>query len=144
MRYVMAVYDGSPCSYRCVLVAAQLATTHQARLHILSVVPLPKYALDIATDATMSASVDAYQHLLGKLESDLAQRGLQFQLALKYGNLVDETVRYAVDYGVGLIVVGCSFRSLFSRWKARTFMQRLVWLAPCPVTMVNEAGAPDR
>jgi nucleotide-binding universal stress UspA family protein len=140
----MAVYDGSPCSHRCVLVAAQLATTHQARLHILSVVPLPKYALDIATDATMSASVDAYELLLTRLESDLVQRGLKFQLALKFGNLVDEAVRYAVDYDVGMIVVGCSFRSLLSRWKARAFMQRLVWLAPCPVTMVSEAGTPDR
>jgi nucleotide-binding universal stress UspA family protein len=137
MRYVMALYDGTPCSYRSVLVAARFATMHQARLHVLSVVPLPRFALDIPTDVPISASVDAYEHLLATLGSDLTQRGLQFQLALKLGNLVDEAVRYAVDYGVGLIVVGCSFRSLLARWSSRAMLRRLVRLAPCPVTMVK-------
>jgi nucleotide-binding universal stress UspA family protein len=139
----MALYDGSPCSYRSVLVAARFAATHQVRLHILSVVPLPKFAFDTATDAMLSASVDAYESLLATLEIDLTQRGLQFQLALKVGNLVDEAVRYAAEYGVGLIVVGCSFRSLLGRWSSRALLRRLVRLAPCPVTMVNEADASD-
>jgi nucleotide-binding universal stress UspA family protein len=142
MRHIMAVYDGSPCSYCSVLLAAGLASTNEARLHVLSVVPLPKFGLDIATDAAILASVETCEHLLDSLRTDLTQRGLQFRMTLKCGNLVDETVQYALEYGVGLIVVGCSFRSLFSRWSAHALLKRLVRLAPCPVTMVNESSTP--
>ena len=142
MKYVLAVYDGSEVSYRSVLLAAEVASRNGVRLHVLSVVPLPSLGLDIATDSAIAASVDSRQHLLETLKDDFAGRGQYVQLALKIGNPVEEIVRYATEFNVGQIVIGCAFRSLLGRWSARAFLHRLVRLAPCPVTLVKDDLAP--
>jgi nucleotide-binding universal stress UspA family protein len=138
----MAVYDGSEVSYSGVLLAAELASRNGVRLHVLSVVPLPKIGLDIATDFGIAASIDSRQHLLEALQSDFVARGQYVHLALKVGNLVEEIIRYATDYNVGQIVIGCAFKSLLDRWSARAILHRLVRLAPCPVTLVKDEPAP--
>jgi nucleotide-binding universal stress UspA family protein len=142
MKYVLAVYDGSEVSYSGVLLAAEVASRNGVRLHVLSVVPLPKIGLDIATDSAIAASVDSRQHLLEALKADFDARGQYVHLALKVGNPVDEIIRYATEFNVGQIVIGCAFKSLFDRWSARAFLHRLVRLAPCPVTLVKDVVAP--
>jgi nucleotide-binding universal stress UspA family protein len=142
MKYVLAVYDGSEVSYSSVLLAAEVASRNGVRLHVLSVVSLPAVGLDIATDSAIAASVDSRQYLLESLKADLAARGQYVQLALKIGNPVDEIVRYATEFNVGQIVIGCAFKSLFDRWSARAILHRLVRLAPCPVTLVKDNIAP--
>jgi nucleotide-binding universal stress UspA family protein len=142
MKYVLAVYDGSEVSYGGVLLAAEVASRNGVRLHVLSVVPLPKIGLDIATDSAIAASVDSRQYVLESLEADFAARGQSVHLALKIGNPVDEIVQYATEYNVGQIVIGCALRSLFERWTTRAILHRLVRLAPCPVTFVKDKVAP--
>ncbi|MFC0400105.1 universal stress protein [Paraburkholderia rhizosphaerae] len=134
----MAVYDGSEHSYSGVLLAAELASRNGVRLHVLSVVPLPKIGLDIATDSAIAASVDSRQQLMEALRADFASRGQQVHLALKVGNHVDEIVRYAIEYNVGQIVIGCTFKSWFDRLSAQAVLHRLIRLAPCPVTLVKK------
>jgi nucleotide-binding universal stress UspA family protein len=122
--------------------AAELASRNGVRFHVLSVVPFPKVGLDIATDSAIAASVDSRQHLLDAPKADLAARGQYAHLALKIGNHVEEIVRYATEYNVGQIVIGCTFKSWFDRWSAQALLHRLIRLAPCPVTLVKEDITP--
>ncbi|WP_118181235.1 universal stress protein [Paraburkholderia phosphatilytica] len=149
MRYVLAAFDGSAPSRQAASVAQRLAASCGARLHLLTVAACPPHAPDSGVDALAEQQLQRCEISLHTLRRALISQFTEctpidarwmIQVALRTGTAADEIVRYAEEFCVGRIVVGCRWR-WFGRWPASRTVRALLARAPCAVTVVDPDGA---
>jgi nucleotide-binding universal stress UspA family protein len=150
MRYVLAAFDGSAPSRQAASVARRLASACGARLHLLTVAAAVPLAPDSGVDALVEQQLQRCETSLHTLRRALGAESTErtpidarwmIQVALRTGSgtAADEILRYAEEFGVGRIVVGCRWK-WFGRWPASRTVRALLARAPCAVTVVDPQG----
>ncbi len=134
MRQILFPTDFSPASEAARRVAVEMARESGATLHVVHVVPP-------ATDPSLPAEQ------LTELAKDLGKKGLRLTTALLEGRAGPETVRYAREQRIDLIVLGTHGRTGLTRALLGSVAEYVVRLAPClvltvPAGLSDEAPAP--
>ncbi len=149
-RAVLLATDGSPASVAAAHVAAALAATYHAQVHVLSVVdtrsaPLPP-PLDIAIaigDAAVGEGVHAEQETeVRKALSDVLGREIDWPVRVKLGSPDSVIVHEARHLGAVLVLVGLRRHGRFERAVQDETALNVMRSASCPVLGVV-AGATE-
>lgn len=132
--------------------ACLLAEELQAELHLLHVLsdPLqsaPSFGMGLVSPELLRRSpeedrkqeADALEKLRECL-SDEWRTGKQVQFVTRWGNAYVETVRYAREHDVDLIVMGTHGRAGLRHVLLGSVAENIVRHAPCPVLTVRPEG----
>lgn len=141
-RTIVAAVDFSEGSNEAVLAAIELARPRHGRLHLVHAVP------DVFNSPWMveSAGVDLQgvqqrwiEDARDHLERTAADRPLDagaLTTAVVVGHPAAEIVRYAIDQGADVIVLGSHGHGAIRRFMLGSVAERVMRHAPCPVMVV--------
>lgn len=153
-KKILCPTDFSPCSYLALRNAVELATTLQAELYLLHVVPpIPRPPISAASESDQrmyDPRLADYERLLHesaeqKLREVIEQQvppGIASRAIVSHGDAAIEIVRIAEDERVGLIVISTHG---MSGWRSVAFgstAERVVRLATRPVLSIRAPCGP--
>jgi nucleotide-binding universal stress UspA family protein len=151
IQRVLCAIDYSDYSSRTLRHAAAIATSYDANLHVLHVVPdlLPTYVA-FAGPLPPLPITDVEPAARQALEAFVDGAGVELPASrvVRRGKAFLEIAAYAEEIGADLIVVGTHGYSGFDHVMLGSTAERLLHHAPCPVLTVprgaDEAGFLDR
>ena len=147
LRHILVATDFSTTAERAVERAAQLATQHQAALHLLHVVrPLDLYpALSLGPDELGEHDEALRQAEQSQLEATAkmlaARLGIQVDAASRIGRVHDGIAQHAEAIGADLVVVGARGENTLLDLLMGATASRLLRLLSRPVLVVRQPGA---
>lgn len=136
MRYILAGFNGSSCSLNAVLHANEMANQSGARLHVLTVATFPTVGFEVCVDDLVEQHLSHCEVLIAALKPRLDSPDARVTLSI--GHPAAEIVRYAREFGIDHIVVGCRGQ-WFGRWPSSATVRQVLAQAPCRVTVLNES-----
>ncbi len=146
IRRILFPTDFSEPARKAQKYAMTLADLFGAELHLLHVVPIavmpfPDSSTEWALPAVdLKSQVAAAEKLLAKeLGPDWPEERHTVHTAV-VGFAVEEIVKYASDYSIGMIVIGTHGRTGLSHLLLGSVAEKLVRLATCPVLTVHPQG----
>ena len=136
-RIVVAI-DGSETSFHAFAKALELAGVTKAALLALVVEgPLPAYAATIGEIDEVRREKDVSFHALaGRIRTQAEQAGVPVEVELRPGHAAELIVRYAMEVGADLIVLGHKGHCLRDHVLGST-ADRVAESAECPVMIVR-------
>ena len=140
---VIAAWNDTPASHRAVTVAADLATRHEARLHLVHCFEheLGDSPTRVRRDlATADHAADAVEALAVPLRKD----GLEVTTEVVHGprgRVADMLLQAIEDHDASMVVVGAEPRSAVTNAVLGSATADLVARAPCPVVTVRAVSA---
>jgi nucleotide-binding universal stress UspA family protein len=134
---ILVPTDGSPGSERAFEVAATLASTHDAAIHVLSVVDEhgPTDDWDYDDDSPAEAFIESQA-------DHVDTAGLSVTPAVREGVVHDEVLDYADETDIDLIVMGTHGRTGVRRFLLGSVTEKVVRLADVPVLSVKADAEP--
>jgi nucleotide-binding universal stress UspA family protein len=144
IRTILVAVDFSPDSDRALEVAADLATTFGARLHLVHAYYVPALALSPYGAAVPQGVWDdlrsgARRELEARREK-LAARNLGAEAHLTTGPVSDAICESARELGADLLVMGTRGRTGLAHVLLGSVAERTLRGAPCPVLTVKADG----
>ena len=138
-RKILVANDGSQNAKKALQAAIELAATHGAELHSISVEEgLPRYAGTIDEVEDVKAQLNGAMRKINEDAAALAsERGVELQWEVQPGHEVETIVNHCKAGGFDLLVIGFMGHSaIFGRiWGSTS--QNLTRLAPCSVMVVK-------
>ncbi|NLP64635.1 universal stress protein [Paraburkholderia sacchari] len=142
MHDILAGYDGSASAQGAVRFAKNLAEKEGARLHILTVAPLPDWGkLAYERPELIETEKRHCQDLITELKSEFGSSGITVQYETVVGHPAKELVLYAERHGIDHVVVGHRGHTVFDRWLLGSVARQVIAYAPCSVTIVRDRSA---
>ncbi|WP_336330074.1 universal stress protein [Haloarcula sp. CGMCC 1.2071] len=134
---ILVPTDGSPGSERAFEVAATLASTHDAAVHVLSVVDEhgPTDDWDYDGDSPAEAFVESQA-------DHVDTEGLSVTAAVREGVVHDAVLDYGDENDIDLIVMGTHGRTGVRRFLLGSVTEKVVRLADVPVLSVKADAEP--
>ncbi|EMA23009.1 universal stress protein [Haloarcula amylolytica] len=134
---ILVPTDGSPGSERAFEVAATLANTHDAAVHVLSVVDEhgPTDDWDYDGDSPAEAFVESQA-------DHVDTEGLSVTAAVREGVVHDAVLDYGDETDIDLIVMGTHGRTGVRRFLLGSVTEKVVRLADVPVLSVKADAEP--
>lgn len=143
---ILVPTDGSETATRAVDHAVGLATQYDATIHALSVVDISELGLRTPTDIDLEKLRrplrDRAQTAVGAVTRVCDNAGVDVVEAITVGVTHEEIVDYAVDNGVGIIVMGTHGRSSLPHALLGSVTDRVVRSASVPVLAVPPDSSP--
>jgi nucleotide-binding universal stress UspA family protein len=130
--------DGSPCSFKALGEALDLAKLGGAELHAISVEEVPHFAGAIGEVVEEKAFANhKFKEALAKAREMAAAKGVAITCHIIVGHEVKTIVEFVKAHGFDLLVIGFMGHSaIYDRVMGST-CQSLVRLAPCAVLVVK-------
>jgi len=139
-RKILVANDGSAGARRALAIALDLAARYGAQVHAISVEEgLPHYAATIdEVDAVKEQENHYFEQVAAEARSMAAARGVSLQTHILPGHEVETIIRFCLEGGFDLLVVGFMGHSrIFERiWGSTS--QSLTRLAPCSVLVAKD------
>ncbi|WP_146417287.1 universal stress protein [Haloarcula hispanica] len=134
---ILVPTDGSPGSERAFEVAATLASTHDAAVHVLSVVDEhgPTDDWDYDGDSPAEAFIESQA-------DHVDTEGLSVTTAVREGVVHDAVLDYGDENDIDLIVMGTHGRTGVRRFLLGSVTEKVVRLADVPVLSVKADAEP--
>ena len=136
---ILVANDGSENAKKALLAGIQLASTHGAELHSISVEEgLPRYAGTIDEVAEVKQQLNGAMKLINEEAAAVArERGVELHWQVTAGHEVEAIITHCKEGGFDLLVIGFMGHSaIFGRiWGSTS--QNLTRLAPCSVLVVK-------
>ncbi|NHX38466.1 MULTISPECIES: universal stress protein [Haloarcula] len=134
---ILVPTDGSPGSERAFEVAAALASTHDATVHVLSVIDEhgPTDDWDYDGDSPAEAFIESQTN---HVDTD----GLSVTAAVREGVVHDGVLDYSDENSIDLIVMGTHGRTGVRRFLLGSITEKVVRLADVPVLSVKADAEP--
>ncbi|NQV28269.1 MAG: universal stress protein [Rhodopirellula sp.] len=140
LKKILVPTDFSEHSNKALLYGAELAAKFGAELHLLHAIEAMPLAYGEGayfppeTEAELeAAAVRQLDHLSVDATSEL-----KVVRAVKHGHPFVETVRYARENNIGLIVLGTHGRGAIAHMLLGSVAEKVVRKAPCPVLTVRD------
>jgi nucleotide-binding universal stress UspA family protein len=114
-RRILVGYDGSAAGRRAFEAALNLASTHGAELHVLTVCRTLDIGDDVESEAVIEHSREYHRRLLAELESVVPAKGVKAQYEVAVGHPAEQIMYCADKQHADLIVVGDRGRSKFAK-----------------------------
>jgi len=143
---ILVATDFSECSGHALRYACEFAEVFSAELHLLHVVAPPTIAYsefavdDIGTTEAASEWISVAQEQLESHPSERWQKSLSIKRKVVIGTPFVETVRYAREHNIDLIVVGTHGRGAIAHMLLGSTAEKVVRKASCPVLTVRPDG----
>jgi nucleotide-binding universal stress UspA family protein len=149
-RILVAVKDSNHRK-AIIEVVTDIASKHDADLHLLHVVPKAEVSEGVPglnqVEYPNEAPDDAYSHVmaswsLATLRTDLEKRGVErIHWAVVHGDPVEEITRFAKDNAIDMIVMGDHTPGVFEGLISRGVSQKISHLAKCTCLRVKQANS---
>ncbi|MCW5940960.1 MAG: universal stress protein [Fimbriimonadaceae bacterium] len=138
-KKILLAHDGSDGARRAHRVSVELAKATGGSLHVLCVQEdLPKYAETlIELDDVKQRSDRYFGSVLREAEEYAREQGIEIATHLSVGHEVDAIVRFAVEGGFDLLVLGYHGHSAISERLFGSTTSALVMHAPCSTLVVK-------
>lgn len=130
---ILLAYDGSEQAKRALTFAVELAQVAQAKIGVVSVVPV--HAGRIGIDPWDDQKVHSEELL--EARRLIAESGIIPQLHEPYGEVAEEIVRTATDGGYDHIVTGSRHLGLVERTLQGSVSEAIATRFPATVTIVH-------
>ncbi len=140
LKKILVPTDFSEHSDKAILYGSELARKFGAELHLLhaiEVTPLMYGECGYVAPETEAEIEDAATRQLEKLMAD-ATRDLTVIRKIEHGHPFVETIRYAKENDIGLIVLGTHGRGAIAHMLLGSVAEKVVRKAPCPVLTVRD------
>ena len=133
--------DGSEQSRHAAALAASIARSTGADLHLMTVVRPPEGWWGIVGSPPTSTALgntlmDAKQQILDSMLEDLDLTGVEFQVVKNIGDPAGVLVEYSKEVEADLLVVGRRGAGLIERVMLSSVANRVVHDSECPVMVV--------
>ena len=136
-RKILVGYDGSAAAKKAFDSAFNLAKSHGAELHVLTVSRPPEIGDDVETEAVIENSREHHLKLLAPLQRRTEQAGVKGHFQVAVGHPAEQIIMTADKHQVDLIVVGDRGRSRFARLLLGSVSKTVVQYADRPVLVVR-------
>jgi nucleotide-binding universal stress UspA family protein len=138
-EYILLTLDGSPLAEQAVPHALAMARAFHARLHLLTVVAVPRHEGrgEAVEAAHLERDAQEAGDYLANLRAQLAEEGLECQTAVRRGDIAEEIILHAAGIGANLIVMCTHGRSGLGRWVYGSVADRVLRHAAVPVLLVR-------
>lgn len=131
-RNVLVPTDGSDHARAAVELGAEIASRHDARLHLLFVVDEAVESLD--TDSADLLGEEMGRELLDAATAVAADHGVEdVETAIEVGPVPREIVAYTESAGIDLVAMGTHGRTGLDKLLLGSFAERVLRTAPVPV-----------
>jgi nucleotide-binding universal stress UspA family protein len=138
-RRLLVAYDGSEGANRALRAGIDLAKALGVDLHAVTVEEeLPRYAATLDEIDAVKEQKDAYFGQLNREAAALASaEGVTLHTAIVAGHEVDALVRYILEHGFDLLLIGFHGHSAISERLRGSTSGSLVLHAPCSVLVIK-------
>lgn len=134
---ILVPSDGSTGSAHVALHAIELAETHGAQLHALSVVDESQTRVLRRAGVSTAALGTHAEQAVRTIERMAASHGVQCETAIRDGEPAESILDYASEHGIDLIVSGTHGRKGMRRHLIGSVAERIVRQADVPVLTVR-------
>jgi len=136
---IVACVDGSKGGYAAVAEAAELATRFGARLIALSVEErLPRYAATMGEVDEFKREKDRYFEVVGQEAARIAgEHGTKLEHEIRIGHAADTIVRFVLETGADLVVLGYKGHSRIAQFVIGTTAQKVNAYSKASVLIVK-------
>jgi len=119
--------------------AVSLAKTHQARLHIIHVIPPMSSFLNFAQDTgkLVKSEHEESQQRLAKTAKDVKRLGINGSVEVRFGEIDHEILNAIGEQEAGLLVAGTHGRRGFEHWLMGSVCERLLRRVPIPILTIG-------
>ncbi len=140
-RTIVVGVDGSEQARHAASLAASLARTAGAKLHLMTVVRPPEGWWGIVgsppTPTALSKTLtDAQREILDAVVSQIDLEGVDFETIEDIGDPARVLIEYCESVGADMLVVGKRGAGFIERLVLGSVANRLAHDAPCPVLLV--------
>jgi len=140
-KQVVVGIDGSDQARHAAEVAAALARSHKARLHVITVVRPPEGWWGVVgspppADALSASMEHAQRTVLDETLAHLDTKGLEVLASEEIGDPSSALIDYCSRVGADLLVVGRRGAGMVERIVLGSVADRLAHHAPCPLLIV--------
>ena len=132
--------DGSDGANEALAHALELAETHDATIHVLSVVDSTYIGSAAAEATTIESLQERTEQVIDGTVDDVADHGATVVAERRIGDPYGEILDYADTAGVDLIVMGTHGRSGLDRFLLGSVTEKVVRTADPPVLTVRLSG----
>jgi nucleotide-binding universal stress UspA family protein len=139
-RTVLVPTDGSECANQALALGTDVAKTHEAALHLLSVVAVTSLGVDVRSEIRTTALEERATELIEDAEAFATNAGVDsVSTTVGYGSSIHRAIlSYIDDHDIDLVVVGTHGRTGFDRYVLGSVTEYLVRTSPIPVLTVRE------
>lgn len=140
-KVVVVGVDGSERSVRAAQVAAGIARTHGARLHVVTVVRPPEGWWGVVgspppADALSASMADAQRTVLDETIAQIDATGIEVMSSEEIGDPATALVDLCAEVDADVLVVGRRGAGMVERIILGSVADRLAHDAPCPLLIV--------
>jgi nucleotide-binding universal stress UspA family protein len=142
---ILLTLDSSRLAEKAIPHAAALAKAFQARLCLLSVVPvIPDVgAGGPAMAVAWEAQVDNMEEYLAGVQQALRLQDVDAEVELRRGNVTEEVLLFSHKFDADLVVMSTHGRSGLGRWVYGSVADRVLRHAEMPVLLVRVSEDDD-
>jgi len=137
---VLVPTDGSECANQALALGADVANTHGAALHLLSVVAFTSLGVDVRSEIRTTALEERANDLVEDAKKFATNAGVDsVSTTVGYGASIHRAIlSYLDDHDIDLVVVGTHGRTGFDRYLLGSVTEYLIRTASIPVLTVRE------
>ena len=133
----MLAWDGSETAAQAFEKAAELAATHNADLHIVSVAETPDYVETMGEyEGALDDAARFFSRKQAALEETAARYKVDYIKEVIHGQPAQALIEYAKTGEFDLLVVGRKGHSALERFLLGSVTLKLAAHAPCPLLIV--------
>tara|TARA_R110002072_G_scaffold243821_2_gene403111 strand:+ start:101749 stop:102204 length:456 start_codon:yes stop_codon:yes gene_type:complete len=140
LKKILVPTDFSEHSNKAAVYGAELARKFGAELHLMHAIEATPLIYGEGAYVAPETEAEIEAAVTEQLEKQLAgsAEGLTIVRKIEHGHPFVETIRYAKENDIGLIVVGTHGRGAIAHMLLGSVAEKVVRKAPCPVLAVRD------
>lgn len=137
-KNVLVPTDGSDTADVALEAGVELATIHDAGVHVLSVVDVTSLGIDVHSEVQVNVLEERAETVIEEATGYASEQSVEsVEGVVEYGSAVHRAIRSYVDeHDVDLVVMGTHGRSGLDRYLLGSVAEKIVRTAPVPVLTV--------
>ena len=139
IRQILCPVDFFQASEAALSYAVSLAKTHQARLHILHIIPPVSSFLSFAQDTgeLVKSEHEESEERLARMAKVVKASGVSASVEVRFGEIDYEILSAIREQEADLIVAGTHGRRGFEHWLVGSVCERLLRRVPIPILTIG-------
>ena len=137
MKKIMLAWDGSETAAQAFEKAAELAATHGAELHVVSIAETPDYVETMGEyEGALDDAARFFNRKHAVLEATAARYKVDYIREVIHGHPAQALIEHARTGGFDLLVVGRKGHNALERFLLGSVTLKLAAHTPCPLLIV--------
>ncbi len=134
---ILVAFDGTPHAEHALNVAFSMARDANAKLHVLSVIWLPKAAESAELRGVLDDQRDRFERYFDSVRGRAKQGEVELETEIAVGDPAALVIQVADKIQASVIVMGKSGHTVLHRWARGSNTERVLKYSHCPVMIVH-------